>query len=33
MIEARCENDYVFVFERDLDDASERVEIEAASAA
>jgi len=33
MIEARYENDFVFVFERDLDDASERIEIEAASAA
>jgi hypothetical protein len=33
MIEARYENDFVFVFERDLHEASERIEIEAASAA
>jgi hypothetical protein len=33
MIEARYENDVVLVFERDLDEASERIEIEAASAA
>ena len=33
MIEARYENDSVLVFERDLDEASERVEIEAASSA
>jgi hypothetical protein len=32
MIEARCENDFVLVFERDLDEASERIEIEVASA-
>jgi hypothetical protein len=33
MIEARCENDFVLVFERDLDEASERIEIEVASPA
>lgn len=33
MIEARYENDCVLVFERDLDEASERIEIEAASSA
>jgi hypothetical protein len=32
MIEARYENDYVLVFERDLDEASERIEIEASAA-
>ena len=31
MIEARCENDFVLVFERDLDEASEHIEIEVAS--
>jgi hypothetical protein len=32
MIEARYENDFVLVFERDLDEASERIEIEASAA-
>ncbi len=31
MIEARCESDLVLVFERDLDEASEQIEIEVAS--
>ena len=31
MIEARYENDFVLIFERDLDEASEQIEIEAAS--
>ena len=33
IIEARYENEFVLVFERDLDEASERIEIETASAA
>jgi len=33
MIEARYENDLVLIFERDLNEASERIEIEAASSA
>jgi hypothetical protein len=32
MIEARYDNDHVLVFERDLDEASEQIEIEAAIA-
>jgi hypothetical protein len=32
MIEARYENEFVLVFERDLDEASEKIAIEAASA-
>jgi len=30
MIEARYENDFVLVFERDLDEATEHIEIEVA---
>jgi hypothetical protein len=30
MIEARYENDFVLVFERDLDNATEQIEIEVA---
>jgi hypothetical protein len=32
MIEARYDDDHVFVFERDLDEASEQIEIEVAIA-
>jgi len=32
MIEARYENDFVLVFERDLDEATEHIEIEVAGA-